>query len=162
MAHFASSASLPDPSSSEVVSAAVDPVVRERVVDSLGRSYATGKRKTAIARVRVKRGSGKVLVNGKDYTSYFSCSILQMLILQPILLAKYDRQLDVDADVHGGGFSGQAGAIRYGIAKALVLFDPVVHSLFRPCGLLTRDSRIVERKKYGRRKARRSFQFSKR
>ena len=131
-------------------------------VDKLGRSYATGKRKNAVARVWIKNGTGKILINGKDSNKYFSRPVLNMLVYQPLELAK--RKLDIDAmiTVSGGGLSGQAGAVRHGISKALSLFDPNLRSVLKAEGLLTRDSRIVERKKYGRRKARRRYQFSKR
>jgi len=132
------------------------------VVDKLGRSYATGKRKNAVARVWIKTGTGKVSINGKDSDKYFSRPVLNMLVNQPLELTK--RKLDIDAmiTVSGGGLSGQAGAVRHGISKALSLFDPNLRSALKAEGLLTRDSRIVERKKYGRRKARRRYQFSKR
>ena len=132
------------------------------IVDKLGRSYATGKRKNAVARVWIKNGTGKILINGKDSNKYFSRPVLNMLVYQPLELAK--RKLDIDAmiTVSGGGLSGQAGAVRHGISKALSLFDPNLRSVLKAEGLLTRDSRIVERKKYGRRKARRRYQFSKR
>ena len=131
-------------------------------VDNLGRSYATGKRKNAVARVWIKTGTGKVSINGKDSDKYFSRPVLNMLVNQPLELTK--RKLDIDAmiTVSGGGLSGQAGAVRHGISKALSLFDPNLRSTLKSEGLLTRDSRIVERKKYGRRKARRRYQFSKR
>jgi len=132
------------------------------IVDKLGRSYATGKRKNAIARVWLKSGTGKVSINGKESNKYFSRPVLNMLVNQPLELTK--RKLDIDAmiTVSGGGLSGQAGAVRHGISKALSLFDPNLRSTLKSEGLLTRDSRIVERKKYGRRKARRRYQFSKR
>ncbi|MBP0649602.1 30S ribosomal protein S9 [Mycobacterium tuberculosis] len=136
--------------------------MHERKVDSLGRSYATGKRKDAVSRVWLKRGSGKIVVNGKDFTAYFARPVLQMLILQPILASNRDGQFDINATVEGGGLSGQAGALRHGISKALTYFEPELRSVLKPYGFLTRDSRVVERKKYGKRKARRSFQFSKR
>ena len=131
-------------------------------VDKYGRSYATGKRKNAVARVWIKSGSGKVSINGKESNKYFSRPVLNMLVNQPLELTK--RKLDVDAmiTVSGGGLSGQAGAVRHGISKALSLFDPNLRNTLKSEGLLTRDSRIVERKKYGRRKARRRYQFSKR
>ena len=136
--------------------------ISKPTVDKLGRSYATGKRKNAVARVWIKNGTGKVLINGKDSNKYFSRPVLNMLVYQPLELAK--RKLDIDAmiTVSGGGLSGQAGAVRHGISKALSLFDPNLRSMLKAEGLLTRDSRIVERKKYGRRKARRRYQFSKR
>ncbi|KPL51016.1 30S ribosomal protein S9 [Prosthecomicrobium hirschii] len=136
--------------------------VHERKVDSLGRAYATGKRKNAVSRVWLVRGSGKITVNGKDFTSYFARPVLQMLIMQPILAANRDGQFDVIATCEGGGLSGQAGALRHGISKALTYFEPELRGALKPYGFLTRDSRVVERKKYGRAKARRSFQFSKR
>lgn len=136
--------------------------VHERKVDALGRAYATGKRKDAVARVWLTRGSGKIIVNDKDFTAYFARPVLQMLIMQPILAANRDGQFDINATVEGGGLSGQAGALRHGLSKALTYFEPELRGVLKPYGFLTRDSRTVERKKYGRRKARRSFQFSKR
>jgi small subunit ribosomal protein S9 len=136
--------------------------VHERKVDSLGRAYATGKRKDAVSRVWLSRGSGKIVVNGKDFTAYFARPVLQMLIMQPILATNRNGQFDINATVEGGGLSGQAGALRHGISKALTYFEPELRSILKPYGFLTRDSRVVERKKYGKRKARRSFQFSKR
>ena len=135
---------------------------REPVRDSLGRSYATGKRKDAVARVWIKPGTGKVVVNGKEMTQYFARPVLQMVIGQPFLIANRTDQFDVMATVKGGGLSGQAGAVKHGISKALSIYDPELRSPLKAAGFLTRDSRVVERKKYGRRKARRSFQFSKR
>ena len=142
--------------------AQADAPVHERKVDSLGRSYATGKRKDAVARVWLSRGTGKIIVNGKDFSAYFARPVLQMLIMQPILAANRDNQFDINASVEGGGLSGQAGALRHGISKAMTYFEPELRGILKPYGFLTRDSRVVERKKYGRRKARRSFQFSKR
>jgi len=136
--------------------------VHVRKVDAQGRSYATGKRKNAVARVWLKPGSGKITVNGKDFSAYFARPVLQMLIMQPVLAASRDGQFDVVATVEGGGLSGQAGALRHGISKALTYFEPELRAVLKPYGFLTRDSRVVERKKYGHRKARRSFQFSKR
>ena len=141
---------------------AVEETSREPVRDSLGRSYATGKRKDAVARVWIKPGSGKMSVNGKALDSYFARPVLQMLLRQPFDVAGVSDQFDVMATVKGGGLSGQAGAVRHGISKALQLFDPGLRAPLKAAGFLTRDSRVVERKKYGRRKARRSFQFSKR
>lgn len=135
---------------------------RVRKVDQLGRSYATGKRKNAVARVWVKAGSGKILVNGKDFSAYFARPVLQMILRQPIVAAARDGQFDVVATVAGGGLSGQAGAVRHGISKALTYFEPGLRAVLKKGGFLTRDSRVVERKKYGKAKARRSFQFSKR
>ncbi len=142
--------------------ALVEAPVHVRKVDDLGRSYATGKRKNAVARVWLQRGSGKITVNGKDFAAYFARPVLQMLILQPILAANRDGQFDIVATVEGGGLSGQAGALRHGISKSLTYFEPELRPVLKPYGFLTRDSRVVERKKYGHRKARRSFQFSKR
>jgi len=135
---------------------------REPKHDDLGRSYATGKRKDAVARVWIKPGSGKVVVNGKELNAYFARPVLQMILRQPFEVAGVEDQFDVQATVKGGGLSGQAGAVKHGISKALQLFDPNLRSALKAAGFLTRDSRVVERKKYGKRKARRSFQFSKR
>jgi small subunit ribosomal protein S9 len=130
--------------------------------DALGRSYATGKRKNAVARVWVRGGSGKVLINGKDVQTYFARPVLRMIVQQPFLIADRMNQFDVVATVDGGGLSGQAGAVRHGISKALTLYEPALRKILKQVGFLTRDPRVVERKKYGRAKARRSFQFSKR
>ena len=135
---------------------------REPVRDELGRSYATGKRKDAVARVWIKPGSGKVTVNGKTMDKYFARPVLQMILRQPFQVAGVDGEFDVMATVKGGGLSGQAGAVKHGISKALQLYDPSLRGALKAAGFLTRDSRVVERKKYGRRKARRSFQCSKR
>ena len=135
---------------------------RDPVRDELGRSYATGKRKDAVARVWIKPGSGKVTVNGKEINVYFARPVLQMILKQPFTVAGVEGQFDVQATVKGGGLSGQAGAVKHGISKALQLYDPALRPALKAAGFLTRDSRVVERKKYGRRKARRSFQFSKR
>lgn len=137
-------------------------VLPEPIKDELGRSYATGKRKNAIARVWIKPGSGKVTVNGRDQETYFARPVLRMLIKQPFEAAERLGQFDVFCTVTGGGLSGQAGAVRHGISKALTYFEPALRKALKPGGFLTRDSRVVERKKYGRAKARRSFQFSKR
>ncbi|MBW8636540.1 30S ribosomal protein S9 [Hoeflea sp. WL0058] len=136
--------------------------VHVQKLDEFGRSYATGKRKDAVARVWIKPGTGKITVNKKDFTEYFARPVLQMILQQPILAAARDGQFDVVATVAGGGLSGQAGAVRHGISKALTLYEPGLRSVLKKGGFLTRDSRVVERKKYGRAKARRSFQFSKR
>ncbi|AFL51841.1 small subunit ribosomal protein S9 [Sinorhizobium fredii] len=136
--------------------------VHVKKVDAQGRSYATGKRKDAVARVWIKAGSGKITVNGKPFSAYFARPVLQMILQQPVVAAARDGQFDIDATVAGGGLSGQAGAVRHGIAKALTYFEPGLRSVLKRGGFLTRDSRVVERKKYGRAKARRSFQFSKR
>ncbi len=130
--------------------------------DALGRAYATGKRKNAVARVWIKPGSGKVTVNGKDINAYFARPVLQMILKQPFQIANVEGQFDVMATVVGGGLSGQAGAVKHGISKALQLHEPSLRAALKAAGFLTRDSRVVERKKYGKRKARRSFQFSKR
>ena len=135
---------------------------RERKVDAQGRAYATGKRKDAIARVWLKPGSGKITVNGRDILVYFARPVLQMILRQPMVAAGRDTQFDIVATVAGGGLSGQAGAVRHGISRALTLFEPDLRPALKQGGFLTRDSRTVERKKYGRAKARRSFQFSKR
>ena len=132
------------------------------VLDNLGRSYATGKRKNAVARVWIKDGSGKIVINGKDVDKYFLRPVLNMLVNQPLELTNKKMSVDTTVTVSGGGMSGQAGAVRHGISKALTLLDPNLRPILKTEGLLTRDSRIVERKKYGRRKARRRFQFSKR
>lgn len=137
-------------------------VPREPVRDALGRSYATGKRKDAVARVWIKPGSGKVVVNGKEMKTYFARPVLQMILRQPFQVAGVVDQFDVMATVAGGGLSGQAGAVKHGVSKALQLYDPTLRAALKAAGFLTRDSRVVERKKYGKRKARRSFQFSKR
>jgi small subunit ribosomal protein S9 len=137
-------------------------VSREPVRDSLGRSYATGKRKDAVARVWIKPGSGKVTVNGKDLDVYFARPVLQMILRQAFTVAGVEGQFDVQATVKGGGLSGQAGAVKHGISKALQLYDPSLRGALKAAGFLTRDSRVVERKKYGKAKARTSFQFSKR
>jgi small subunit ribosomal protein S9 len=130
--------------------------------DALGRSYATGKRKDAVARVWIKPGVGKIDVNGRESPVYFARPVLRMLINQPFVAASRLGQFDVWCTVKGGGLSGQAGAVRHGISKALTYYEPALRPLLKQQGFLTRDSRIVERKKYGKRKARRSFQFSKR
>ena len=136
--------------------------VHVRKVDAQGRSYATGKRKNAVARVWVKPGSGKITINGREFATYFARPVLQMILRQPIFAAARDGQFDIDATVAGGGLSGQAGAVRHGISKALTYFEPGLRPVLKKGGFLTRDSRVVERKKYGRAKARKSFQFSKR
>ena len=135
---------------------------REPVRDALGRAYATGKRKDAVARVWIKPGSGKVVVNGKELNTYFARPVLQMILRQPFQVAGVEDQFDVVATVKGGGLSGQAGAVKHGVSKALQLYDPTLRAALKAAGFLTRDSRVVERKKFGKRKARRSFQFSKR
>ena len=134
----------------------------EKKVDSLGRSYSTGKRKSSIARVWLKRGSGLVKINGREENKYFSSKSHRILLNQPLVLSQRKSEIDIICTVVGGGLSGQAGAIRHGIARALVKFEPDLRKNLKSKGLLTRDSRIVERKKYGKAKARRSYQFSKR
>lgn len=134
----------------------------EPKIDAQGRSYATGKRKNAIARVWIKPGSGKITVNGREVESYFARPVLRMIINQPFSQVEREGQYDVVATVTGGGLSGQAGAVRHGISKALTYYEPALRGTLKSGGFLTRDARVVERKKYGRRKARRSFQFSKR
>ena len=131
-------------------------------IDELGRAYATGKRKNAVARVWIKPGSGKVEVNGRDSPVYFARPVLRMLINQPLVATNRHSQFDVWCTVKGGGLSGQAGAVRHGISQALTRYEPGLRPLLKSQGFLTRDSRVVERKKYGKAKARRSFQFSKR
>ena len=133
-----------------------------RKVDKHGRAYATGKRKDAVARVWIKPGAGKVLVNSREVETYFARPVLRMMIQQPLVAAARAGQYDVICTVAGGGLSGQAGAVRHGISKALTYFEPDLRAILKKGGFLTRDSRVVERKKYGRAKARKSFQFSKR
>jgi len=147
---------------SEAVPVEAPAALAEPVKDEHGRSYATGKRKDAVARVWIKAGSGKITVNGRDNEVYFVRPVLRMLIDQPFVAARREGLFDVVATVKGGGLSGQAGAVRHGISKALTLFEPELRGVLKAGGFLTRDSRRVERKKYGRAKARRSFQFSKR
>jgi small subunit ribosomal protein S9 len=134
----------------------------EPKIDSLGRAYATGKRKDAVARVWIKPGSGKITVNGREVQVYFARPVLRMLLNQPFEVASRVQQFDVMCTVAGGGLSGQAGAVRHGISKALTYYEPALRPALKAAGFLTRDARVVERKKYGRAKARRSFQFSKR
>jgi small subunit ribosomal protein S9 len=138
------------------------PVLREKKVDKQGRAYATGKRKNAVARVWIKPGKGAITVNGRDWNQYFARPVLRMLIDQPFLASNRRDQYDVVCTVVGGGLSGQAGAVRHGISKALTYYEPDLRPVLKQGGFLTRDARVVERKKYGRVKARRSFQFSKR
>jgi|SRR5690348_9975728 small subunit ribosomal protein S9 len=136
--------------------------LREQQLDKHGRAYATGRRKDAIARVWLKPGSGKIEINGRDQEVYFARPTLRLVINQPFGIAGRDGQYDVVATVVGGGLSGQAGAVKHGIAQALTRFEPALRGVVKQAGFLTRDPRVVERKKYGRAKARRSFQFSKR
>lgn len=135
---------------------------REPNIDAFGRAYGTGRRKDSTARVWLKRGSGKIIVNGRDVTTYFARPTLRMIINQPFDALGEASKFDILCTVKGGGLSGQAGAVRHGISRALDQYDPNFHKTLRQGGFLTRDSRVVERKKYGKRKARRSFQFSKR
>ena len=138
------------------------PVLREPQIDQYGRAYATGKRKNAVARVWIKPGKGKITINGRDQKIYFARPTQQMVIQQPFDVSQRNGQFDVVATVSGGGLSGQAGAVRHGISQALTKFEPGLRGGIKAAGFLTRDSRVVERKKYGKAKARRSFQFSKR
>jgi len=131
-------------------------------LDEYGRAYATGKRKDAVARVWIKPGSGRITINGREFEKYFARPVLRLVLMQPVIAAERSDQYDVVATVSGGGLSGQAGAVRHGISKALTLFEPDLRPVLKKGGFLTRDSRVVERKKYGKAKARRSFQFSKR
>jgi small subunit ribosomal protein S9 len=142
--------------------AAETAILRDPQRDSLGRAYATGKRKDAVARVWIKPGKGNVTVNGKDVNAYFARPVLQMILKQPFEVAGVVGEFDVMATVSGGGLSGQAGAVKHGISKALQLYTPALRGALKAAGFLTRDSRVVERKKYGKAKARKSFQFSKR
>ena len=137
-------------------------VVNEPKIDALGRSYATGRRKESTARVWVKRGTGKISINGKEMVNYFARPVLQMQLNFVFDVTERKDQFDVIATVKGGGLSGQAGAVRHGLSRALSLFEPDLRKPLKTAGMLTRDSRVVERKKYGRAKARKSFQFSKR
>lgn len=138
------------------------PVAAEPKIDKLGRAYATGKRKNAVARVWIKPGKGAITINGRDQEVYFARPVLRMMIAQPLQVTDRLGQFDVIATVEGSGLSGQAGAVRHAISKALTYYEPGLRPVLKPHGFLTRDSRVVERKKYGRAKARRSFQFSKR
>jgi len=149
---------------SEVIEAAevIDVVLPEPKIDAQGRSYATGKRKNAIARVWIKPGTGKITVNGRDQETYFARPVLRMILAQPLQVVDRVGLFDVVCTVKGGGLSGQAGAVRHGVSKALTYYEPALRPPLKAAGFLTRDSRVVERKKYGRAKARRSFQFSKR
>lgn len=135
---------------------------RQPEIDSHGRAYATGRRKTSVARVWIKPGSGRITVNGQDQSDYFARATLRLIIDQPFLVAEREDQFDVKATVTGGGLSGQAGAVQHGIAQALQRYEPGLRKTLKSAGFLTRDARMVERKKFGRRKARRSPQFSKR
>ena len=144
------------------VEAEVAVVENQPKIDKQGRAYATGKRKDAVARVWVKPGPGRIIVNGREEEVYFARPVLRMILRQPLVATARDGQFDIVATVKGGGLSGQAGAVRHGISKALLAYEPSLRPVLKSGGFLTRDSRTVERKKYGRPKARRSFQFSKR
>jgi small subunit ribosomal protein S9 len=144
------------------LSSSPDSAPREPVIDAQGRAYATGKRKNAVARVWIKPGKGQITINGRDQEIYFARPVLRMMIAQPLQIADRLGQFDVVATVEGSGLSGQAGAVRHAISKALTYYEPGLRGVLKPHGFLTRDSRVVERKKYGKAKARRSFQFSKR
>ncbi len=160
----AAAAAAPAASAPEAPRAPLAPAapLREREVDAQGRSYATGRRKDAVARVWIKPGSGKITVNGRDQEVYFARPTLRLVINQPFEVADRSGQYDVVATVKGGGLSGQAGAVKHGISQALSKFEPALRSAVKAAGFLTRDPRVVERKKYGKAKARKSFQFSKR
>lgn len=155
-------ADLKDLAVAQPAATAADRPKREPKRDAQGRSYATGRRKNAVARVWVKPGRGEITVNGKKVGQYFARPVLRMLITQPFLVVDRYNQFDVFCTVNGGGLSGQAGALRHGISRALTYYEPALRPILKVAGFLTRDSRVVERKKYGRAKARRSFQFSKR
>jgi small subunit ribosomal protein S9 len=144
------------------VAAAPEAPVHVQKLDKQGRAYATGKRKDAIARVWIKPGSGKITINDRDVEVYFARPVLRMILSQPFGVANRVGQYDVVVNVVGGGLSGQAGAVRHGVSKALTYYEPELRGPLKKAGFLTRDSRVVERKKYGHKKARRSFQFSKR
>jgi small subunit ribosomal protein S9 len=143
-------------------SAPVDAPVHVQKLDAQGRAYATGKRKDAVARVWIKPGSGKISVNGRSFDAYFARPVLRMIVQQPLGIVGRTNQYDLTITVAGGGLSGQAGAVRHGLSKALTYFEPELRGPLKREGFLTRDARVVERKKYGHKKARRSFQFSKR
>jgi small subunit ribosomal protein S9 len=149
-------------SGAPVPAAPSDAPKREPKRDEFGRSYATGRRKDAVARVWIKPGKGEITVNGKKVVQYFARPVLRMLLTQPFLVADRYNQFDVYCTVNGGGLSGQAGAVRHGISRALTHYEPELRPILKVAGFLTRDPRVVERKKYGKAKARRSFQFSKR
>ena len=146
----------------QALSSSPEAAPAEPKLDKFGRAYATGKRKNAIARVWVKPGKGSITINGRDQEIYFARPVLRMMIAQPFEVTDRVGQFDVIVTVEGSGLSGQAGAVRHGISKALTYYEPGLRTLLKPHGFLTRDSRVVERKKYGKAKARRSFQFSKR
>lgn len=153
---------LAEVATTEAPAAAETVAPAEPKIDAQGRSYGTGRRKNAIARVWVKPGSGKITVNGRDVAQYFARPVLQMILNQVFEVTEREGQFDVVATVTGGGLSGQAGAVRHGLSRALNNYEPALRPALKKAGFLTRDSRVVERKKYGKAKARRSFQFSKR
>jgi small subunit ribosomal protein S9 len=160
-------ADLADIVAAQQTAAGIAPIASDRPKveprrDALGRAYATGRRKNAVARVWLKPGKGEITVNGKKVVQYFARPVLRMLLTQPFLVADRYNQFDVFCTVVGGGLSGQAGAVRHGISRALTYYEPDLRGILKVAGFLTRDSRVVERKKYGKAKARRSFQFSKR
>ena len=154
--------SLDQLSTLKTTAAASDAPAYTQKLDKQGRAYATGKRKNAVARVWIKPGAGKIIVNTRPVEQFFARPVLRMLIQQPLVAAARQGQYDVTCTVTGGGLSGQAGAVRHGLSKALTNFEPELRGVLKKGGFLTRDSRVVERKKYGKAKARRSFQFSKR
>jgi small subunit ribosomal protein S9 len=156
------SASLKDLGAMTGAPSAAPAVKAEPKIDSLGRAYGTGRRKEATARVWIKRGTGKITINGRDQESYFARPVLRMVIAQPLIEAGRQSEFDVICTVKGSGLMGQAGAVRHGISRALVAFEPGLRPVLKPFGFITRHRRVVERKKYGKAKARRSFQFSKR
>jgi len=158
----AADAPAPTPAATPVTPVSDPSAPAQPQIDAQGRSYATGKRKDAVARVWIKPGKGEVTVNKRSIDTYFARPVLRMVINQPFVAAARDKQYDVICTVKGGGLSGQAGAVRHGISKALSLFEPALRDTLKKGGFLTRDARVVERKKYGRAKARKSFQFSKR
>ncbi|MDE1173923.1 MAG: 30S ribosomal protein S9 [Parvibaculaceae bacterium] len=162
MAETRSLDELKDALKQDAAAASVVVAPAEPKIDKLGRSYATGKRKNAIARVWIKPGAGKITVNGRELERYFARPVLRMILNQPLVTAQRVDQFDIVCTVVGGGLSGQAGAVRHGIARALTFYEPGLRPVLKHGGFLTRDSRVVERKKYGKAKARRSFQFSKR
>ncbi|MGD0563814.1 MAG: 30S ribosomal protein S9 [Roseiarcus sp.] len=154
--------SLADLKDSALAPAAAEAPVHVQKIDKYGRAYATGKRKNAVARVWIKPGKGKATVNGKPLDIYFARPVLRMILNQPLVVVNRLTQYDLTVTVAGGGLSGQAGAVRHGLAKALTYYEPELRGSLKKEGFLTRDSRVVERKKYGHKKARASFQFSKR
>ena len=152
----------PPPAQAPEGAGAAEDALPEPQIDTQGRAYATGKRKNAIARVWLKRGAGRIQINGRSVEEYFTRGTWRLILGQPFQVAERNGQYDVMCTVKGGGLSGQAGAVRHGLSKALALYEPALRKTLKSHGFLTRDPRVVERKKYGRRKARRSFQFSKR